>query len=41
MLAYAYLNEEELAVFRPTLVITDKENRIVASKPYIFEQIES
>ena len=34
VLAYAFLNESEVETFQPTLVITDKENDIIESKPY-------
>ncbi len=34
VLAFAYLNEEEADTFKPTLVITDKENKVIESKPY-------
>lgn len=37
VLAFAYLNEQEAEAFQPTLVITDSENNVVTSKPYIFE----
>ena len=34
VLAYAFLNEQEAGTYKPTLVLTDKENNIIASKPY-------
>jgi aspartate 1-decarboxylase len=34
VLAYAYLNETEADTFQPILVITNKENKVVESKPY-------
>lgn len=35
VLAYVYLNEAEADTFSPTLVLTDKENKVISSKPYI------
>ena len=35
VLAYTYLNEKEADTFQPTLVITDKENNVVSSGPYV------
>ena len=37
VLAYATLTNEEAENFLPTLVITDKENNLVSSKPYTFD----
>ena len=34
VLAFAFLKESEVETFQPTLVITDKENDIIESKPY-------
>ncbi len=37
VLAFALINELEIETFKPTIVITDKENNVVVSKPYAFE----
>lgn len=37
VLAFAYLNETEAETFQPTLVTADKENNIIASRPYTFD----
>jgi aspartate 1-decarboxylase len=37
VLSYCNLSAEEADVFQPVLVITDKDNRLVESKPYTFE----
>jgi len=37
VLAFAFLNESEVDVFLPTLVITDKANSLLESKPYVFD----
>jgi aspartate 1-decarboxylase len=34
ILAYAQLQETEVATFQPTLVITDQDNNLVEEKPY-------
>jgi aspartate 1-decarboxylase len=34
VLAFAFINEAEAETFSPTLVLTDKENNVVESKPY-------
>jgi aspartate 1-decarboxylase len=36
VLAFAFINESETESFKPTLVITDKENNLIESKPYTF-----
>ena len=36
VLAFAYLNEEEADTFNPTIVVANKENKVVESKPYVF-----
>jgi aspartate 1-decarboxylase len=36
VLAYAYMNEEEADRFEPTIVIADKSNTVIESKPYVF-----
>lgn len=35
VLAFVYLNETEADTFQPKLVLTDKENKVIASKPYM------
>ena len=35
ILAYTLLNEVEVDSFQPKLIITDRENNIIESKPYI------
>ncbi len=37
VLAFAFINEKEAEKFRPTLVISDKENNVIESKPYTFD----
>lgn len=37
VLAFTLLNEQETETFQPLLVITDKENKVVTSKPYMIE----
>ena len=37
VLAFAYINEMELEIFKPTIVIADDENKLLLSKPYTFE----
>jgi len=37
VLAYALLNEGECETFEPTLVITDRENRVISAKTYSFD----
>ncbi|PBQ34660.1 aspartate 1-decarboxylase [Sphingobacteriaceae bacterium] len=37
VLAYALLNEGECDTFEPILVLTDKENRLLSAKPYLFD----
>lgn len=34
VLAFAYLQEDEVDKFRPTIVITDEENNVIETKPY-------
>jgi aspartate 1-decarboxylase len=34
VLAFAFIDESEAASFQPTLVLTDKENNVIESKPY-------
>lgn len=36
VLAFAYMDEKETEMFQPTLVITDSDNNVIESKPYIF-----
>jgi aspartate 1-decarboxylase len=36
VLAYRYLDEEQAHLFLPTLVLTDKQNNLLESKPYVF-----
>jgi aspartate 1-decarboxylase len=35
VLAYAYLEENEVTAHQPLLVITDEDNNIIETKPYI------
>jgi len=35
VLAYTYASDEELTNFSPTLVLTDNENKLLETKPYI------
>jgi aspartate 1-decarboxylase len=35
ILAFAFFNESETDSFRPTLIITDRENNLLESKPYV------
>ncbi len=37
VLAYALVSNEEADNFKPILVITDHENNLVSSKPYVFD----
>ncbi len=37
VLAFAFINESEAEMFRPTLVLTDKENNVTESKPYTID----
>jgi aspartate 1-decarboxylase len=37
VLAYAYMNEKEAETFFPVLVITDHDNNIIESKPYVLD----
>lgn len=37
VLSYTLLNENECDTFQPTLVITDRENKLVSAKPYVFD----
>lgn len=38
VLSYAQFSEAEAELFRPTLVLASKNNRLVASQPYFFEE---
>ena len=35
VLAFTYLNSQEVDSFQPTLVIADKENNVLSSGPYV------
>ncbi len=37
ILAYALVNEQEADTFQPILVITDRENNVIESKPYTID----
>ena len=37
VLAFASIDESEAETFQPTLVLTDKENNVIESKPYTFD----
>ena len=37
VLAFASIDESEAETFQPTLVLTDKENNVIESKPYAFD----
>jgi aspartate 1-decarboxylase len=35
VLAFMYLNESEMGSFEPSIVIADKENNLIESRPYV------
>jgi aspartate 1-decarboxylase len=37
VLAFAFFNESEVDSFVPTLVVADKKNNVIESKPYTFD----
>lgn len=37
VLTFASIDESEAETFRPTLVLTDKENNVIESKPYTID----
>lgn len=38
VLAFAFISESDAEMFLPTLVLTDEENNVTESKPYLIDQ---